>query len=56
MARFESSGQITLENLLKLAHALDALDAFEAVFIEPPATSIAELERRPAPVRRRGRR
>ena len=56
VARFEGSGQITLENLLKLAHALDAIDGFEALFTEPPATSIAELERRVTPVRRRGRR
>lgn len=56
VARFESSGQITLENLLKLAHALDALDAFEGVFVQAPATSIAELEQHTAPARRRGRR
>lgn len=57
VARFETAGQITLENLLKLAHALDALDGFEGVFAAPPASSIAELERSVAAApRRRGRR
>ena len=57
VARFETTGQITLENLLKLAHALDVLDGFEGVFVAPPASSIAELERRVAVApRRRGRR
>lgn len=56
VARFESSGQITLDNLLKLALALGALDAFEGLFTLPPAASLAELERRAVPPRRRGRR
>lgn len=30
--RFETSGQISLESLLKVAFALDALDAFEQLF------------------------
>lgn len=55
VARFETSGQITLENLLKLAHALGGLDAFEGVFVAPPAASIAELERAAGSTRRRGR-
>lgn len=56
VSRFETTGQITLENLLKLAHALDALDAFEGVFVAPAGT-IAELERNLAAApRRRGRR
>jgi transcriptional regulator with XRE-family HTH domain len=57
VARFETSGQIMLENLLKLAHALDVLDGVEGLFVQAPATSIAELERQAAaPARRRGRR
>jgi transcriptional regulator with XRE-family HTH domain len=57
VARFETTGQITLENLLKLAHALGALDVFEGVFVAPPASSIAELERSVAVApRHRGRR
>lgn len=56
VSRFETTGQITLENLLKLAHALDSLDAFEGVFVAPAGT-IAELERNLAAApRRRGRR
>lgn len=56
VSRFETAGQITLDNLLKLAHALGALDAFEGVFVAP-AGSIAELERSVAATqRRRGRR
>ena len=55
--RFESSGQVSLENLLKLALALDSLDAFETLLQPPPARSIAELDRRAnAPPRRRGTR
>ncbi len=53
--RFESSGQITLERLLRVATVLDALPGFEALFEPPPARSLDELERRSAR-RRRGRR
>ena len=56
LRRFESSGRVSLQNLLKLAFALRRLDDFDAVFQAPPASSMAELEavaRRP--VRRRGR-
>jgi transcriptional regulator with XRE-family HTH domain len=55
--RFESTGQITLENLLKLAQTLGCLDQFEALLDRSPVTSLAELERRAeASERRRGRR
>lgn len=55
--RFEATGQIALDNLLKLALALGCLDQFEAVFAPPPARSLAELEQRgQAPARQRGRR
>jgi HTH-type transcriptional regulator / antitoxin HipB len=55
--RFESTGQITLDNLLGLALALDCLDQFDALFTAPPVTSIAELERLAGPPeRKRGRR
>ena len=54
--RFESSGQIGLDNLLKLALALGCLDQFEALFAPPAARSLAELEQRSeAPRRQRGR-
>lgn len=54
VARFESTGQIALDNLLQIALALDALDEFEAVFTAPPR-SLADLERDAAPTRKRGR-
>lgn len=55
--RFETTGQIGLDNLLKLALALGCLDQFEAVFAPPAARTLAELEQRgQAPTRRRGRR
>ena len=56
LRRFESSGQVSLQNLLKLAFALRRLDEFTKLLEAPPASSMAELEaavRRPA--RRRGR-
>lgn len=55
--RLESSGQASLENLLKIAHSLDCLDQFDALLQPPPARTIAELDRQvEAPRRRRGRR
>jgi transcriptional regulator with XRE-family HTH domain len=56
LRRFETSGKVSLESLLKLAFALDRLDDFDGLLLPPPAASISELEaaeRRPA--RRRGR-
>lgn len=44
LRRFESTGQVSLQNLLKLAFALNRLDDFGRVFEAPPARSIAELE------------
>nr|WP_263429661.1 helix-turn-helix transcriptional regulator [Nannocystis pusilla] len=55
--RFEATGQIALDNLLKLALALGCLEQFESVFAPPPARTLAELEQRgQGPVRQRGRR
>ncbi len=55
--RFEATGQITLDNLLALALALDCLDQFDALFTAPPVTPLADLERlADAPERKRGRR
>lgn len=42
--RFERTGQISLENLLKLAFALDRLDELATLFTPAPATSMKELE------------
>lgn len=55
--RFESSGQVTLANLLRLASALGCLGQFEGLFTAAPVASLAELERRVlSGARRRGRR
>jgi len=54
--RFETTGQITLDSLLRLAMALGCLEQFEALFTAGPITSLAELERRvESPERKRGR-
>lgn len=44
LRRFEATGLISLQNLLKLAFALNRLDDFESLLQIPSATSIAELE------------
>lgn len=55
--RYEKFGRTSIENFLKLCHALGRLDEF-AQFMKPPiAGSIAELETRSAehaPKRKRG--
>lgn len=43
LKRFETTGQVSLKNLLCLAHALDRLPEFSALFEVPEATSMAEL-------------
>ncbi len=56
LRRFETSGRVSLQNLLKLAFALGRLDDFEALFKAPAAASIAELEAAESrPTRKRGR-
>lgn len=56
LRRFESSGRVSLRNLLKLAFALRRLDDFDAVLTPPRARSIAELEaREKSSDRQRGR-
>lgn len=55
--RFETTGHITIENLLKLADALGRLAELEQLFSPPRARSIAALERATeAPLPKRGRR
>lgn len=55
--RFERSGRISLERLLKLAVVLDAREGFGQLFAAPPASSLAELEQRSQPpARQRGKR
>jgi len=57
LRRFEQSGLIALESLLKLAHALGRLDDFQSLLQPPPARTIAELtERSQIRLRKRGSR
>jgi HTH-type transcriptional regulator / antitoxin HipB len=57
LRRFESTGKVSLDNLLALAFALYRLDDFGSVFQPPEAASIAELEAAESqPRRQRGRR
>jgi len=44
LRRFEQTGQISLKSLLQLAFVLGRLGDFDAVFEQPQAESIAELE------------
>ncbi len=44
LRRFETTGRVSLESLLKIAMALDRLGDFEALFQQPRARSLAELE------------
>jgi transcriptional regulator with XRE-family HTH domain len=55
--RYERTGRTSVENLLKLCHALGRLDEFAGLLEPPPASSIEELEARSVsavPKRRRG--
>ena len=57
--RFERTGRIALERLLRIAVILDAQAGFEQVFALPPARSLAELAaqtQHPTPKRGRRRR
>lgn len=55
--RFERTGRISLERLLKLAVILDARSGIDQLFVPPPARSLADLERQAATqARARGRR
>jgi len=56
LRRFEESGLVSLQNLLKLAFALNRLDDFDALLQGPRASSLAELEAsEKRPKRQRGR-
>jgi transcriptional regulator with XRE-family HTH domain len=55
--RFERTGRIALERLLRIAVILDARAGFDELFAMPPAQSLAELAERTQPqTRQRGRR
>ena len=53
--RLELTGTITLDGFLRICEALDRLRDFDHLLVSPP-TSMAELERKEAPLPRRGRR
>lgn len=53
--RFERTGQISLENLLKLAFTLDRLEELATLFAPAPAASIKDLESLQDNTPRRGR-
>ena len=42
--RFETTGDISLASLLKIAHALDALKDFESIFKGQAITSLKDYE------------
>ena len=44
--RFETTGQISLTNLLKIANALGVLDDFNSLFEANEPQTLAELEKR----------
>ena len=55
--RFERTGRIALERLVRIAVVLDARAGFDLLFAAPPAQSLAELAERTRPLaRQRGRR
>lgn len=56
--RFESTGEISLKSLLRLAQVLECLDTFEQIFQLPIASSLEEIEKRESGMgnkRKRGR-
>ncbi|MCK6510020.1 helix-turn-helix domain-containing protein [Myxococcota bacterium] len=55
LRRFEATGRISLQNLLRLAWALGRLEEFMALFESPEITSLRELEQQSKePHRKRG--
>ncbi len=57
LKKFEHSGQISLDRLIRIAAALDDLTVFERLFEPPVAASLDELEARLAAAPRKyGRR
>ncbi len=56
LKRFETTGQVSLKNLLRLAQALGRLEEFPDLFVPPEATTMAELKTRSGkPVPKRGK-
>ena len=44
LRRFETTGEISLSSLLKIAHALDALKDFESIFKGQAITNLKDYE------------
>jgi len=53
--RFERTGHVSLENLLKLAFTLDRLEELTSLFVPAPAASIQEMEASQEKAPKRGR-
>lgn len=53
--RFERTGQISLENLLKLAFTLDRLEEMTTLFAPAPAASMKDLDAQQDIAPKRGR-
>ena len=45
LKRFENTGQVSLQNLLRLTHALGRLEDFADLFSPPPAATLASLRK-----------
>ena len=45
LKRFETTGQVSLKNFLRLAHALGRLPEFAELLAPPSASSLAELRK-----------
>ncbi len=56
LKRFERTGQVSLQSLLKIAMALDALSAFETLFGAPEFASLDEVLAADKPTRSRASR
>lgn len=57
LRRFERTGRISFDRLLRIAVILDAVAGFGEIFTLPPAQTLAELaERAQRSTRKRGRR
>ncbi len=56
LRRFERTGKVSLESLLRLCHALGRIDEFEQLLRPPAVRSLDELEERTSrPMPKRGR-
>jgi len=54
LRRFEQSGKVSMENFVKLVHALGRLDELDTLLMPPKAQSIDELEENENKISKRG--